>query len=585
MCGILGIRADAVARLRGDVGAALRALAWRGRDGSDVVRVGAYHLGVARLAITDRNAGQPIVDASTGCAVAFNGAVTSARVEFARYGARRRTANDAELPLLRLGADGPAALAPSGGHHAFAVVDPRSDTLWLGRDAMGEKPLYAAIEDGRIVAFASTVAALRMLGFAIELAPREVSCFLRFGVHGTPTSATPGVRIDDDLRGVWRSDATGLREEVQAEAPATGTASLRARLQHAVTRCAEAEVPVGLGLSGGIDSACIAAALAAREEHSREARTRAYQFRAEGEGDAERNVARAVAARCGLELRPVDGGPAILRALPGLTVALGLPVGDPSTLAAHAIARAAAADGVKILLSGEGGDELFLGYHRHAAARWLPARGTPLVPRPRALATTRGARLLRALRAPQPYDELLAVAPPGLAARALAPEFAREVGLPVPPGGGGLSRARLVDREVYLRRDLLPKLDLATLAAGVEGRCPFLDAEVRAAPETRTRRVGKPQLRAAFAAELPAEVFTLRKRGFAVPLDRWWREDTFLADVLTDPRSLQRAHVRPDGVRVLVDAQRRNDVQLGHALYLLVAYELYLRAREGAACA
>lgn len=582
MCGIVGIREDALARLRGDVAAALRALAWRGRDGSEVVRVGAYHLGVARLAITDRSAGQPIVDSATGCAVAFNGAVTSARVEFARYGARRRTANDAELPLLRLGVDGPAGLAPSGGHHAFAVVDPRTDTLWLGRDAMGEKPLYAAIEDGRIVAFASTVAALRSLGFAIELAPRDVSCFLRFGVHGTPTSATPGVRIDDDLRGVWRSDAAGLREEVQADAP-TGTGSLRARLQHAVTRCADAEVRVGLGLSGGIDSACIAAALAARSE--RGAPTRAYQFRADGEGDAERNVARAVAAHCGLELREVDGGPAILRALPGLTQALGLPVGDPSTLAAHALAQAAAADGVKVLLSGEGGDELFLGYHRHAAARWLPARGTPLVPRPRALATTRGARLLRALRAPQPYDELLAVAPPGLAERALTPEFAREVGLPVPPGGGGLARARLVDREVYLRRDLLPKLDLATLAAGVEGRCPFLDAEVRAAPETQTRRVGKPQLRAAFAAELPAEVFTLRKRGFAVPLDRWWREDAFLADVLTDPRSLQRQHLRADGVRALVDAQRRGELQLGHALYLLVAYELYLRTREDAACA
>jgi asparagine synthase (glutamine-hydrolysing) len=190
-----------------------------------------------------------------------------------------------------------------------------------------------------------------------------------------------------------------------------------------------------------------------------------------------------------------------------------------------------------------------------------------------------GARLWRALASPVPYDELLAVAPPAFlrAAVALPP-----AGLPPQPAAlGTLACARARERAIYLRHDLLPKLDVATMAAGVEGRCPFLDPEVLQAPESTTlgpRAVlGKRPLRRGFAAELPPVVRAARKRGFAIPLDRWLREDPFRPDLLRD---LRRAPIDRAGVGRMLDLHRRGRARLGHALYLVAALELYLRDQE-----
>ena len=150
MCGIVGVRRSWLAgKSRFD--AALQALTWRGPDGARALDVGPFSLGVSRLAITDPTAAQPIVDPDTGCAIALNGALTSARDEWPRFAARARTRNDAELLLLRYLADGPSALLAQTGHYAFALVDPRDGSLWLGRDPEGEKPLYIAHDDESVV--------------------------------------------------------------------------------------------------------------------------------------------------------------------------------------------------------------------------------------------------------------------------------------------------------------------------------------------------------------------------------------------------------------------------------------------------
>lgn len=588
MCGILGVR-KSFRPARADAERALDALRWRGPDGARLIEVGGWWLGVARLRISDPAADQPIVCPRTGRAVALNGAITSAAADWERLGDRAQTRNDAELLLLRLEEGGLDAVTDVAGPYAWAIVDPRDDSVLLGRDPMGEKPLFVAFDtDRQVTAFASTASALLALGVGERPADRTVGEFLRFGFchpewpwrNGAPQV----VDLPDPLSRVGRDGLAGTGPRPAASI--AGGGPVADALRAAVARCATAEVPVAVALSGGMDSACIAACLKAAGRT-----VPAYQARAAGDPDDERDRARRVADHLALPFRAVDFDHTVLEALPALTRAVGLPLGDPSVFAVHALAKRAASDGVRVLLSGEGADELMLGYARHRAAAWLPRRGLAWLPSP-ALSTTRLARAWRAIAEPHPYDALLEVAPPGFRRRAFSgmPDVSlcrRALsGSPRLEHEGSLMRAREVDLTEYLRHDLLPKLDAATMAAGVEGRCPFLDPEVLRCRESVTdnlrSRLGKRPLRAAFEGALPPGHFEQRKRGFAVPLDRWWREDAFLSDLLLEQRTLQRPHLRKDGVRWLLDRHRAGRARIGHALYLLVAYEVYLRTLEDA---
>ncbi len=588
MCGILGARRSWL-RTRAAFDRGVDALRWRGPDGCAIVEAGDWWVGVARLAITDPAAPQPIHCPRTGRVAVFNGAVTSSAREWREHGTRAATRNDAELALLRLERGGPAALAATCGGYALAVLEPASDTVWLARDPEGEKPLWAVSHGGALVAFGSSVSALRVLGIDLALSEVELARLLRYGFCTGPSLASADAVLHADLRGVHEAVARRPLRRVVAAAPpeARSPADLRTRVRRAAARCARTEVPIGLCLSGGVDSSCLAAALRDRANDDGGDELRAYQFKAVGADAAERARAVAVARATGATLVPVDGGVEVLDALPRLTALTGLPQGDPSVLAMHATARAAHADGVRVLLSGEGADDQWLGYRRHRAAAWLPRRGMRRAPAAQ-LATGTAARVSRALAAPSPYDALLEVTPPAFARAALAvPSWdAGRLPLPsrLPPA---LDRARHVDRAFYLRFDLLPKCDTATMAAGVEARCPYLDPEVLASPETGTRRaravLGKVALKRAFAGALPAGILEQRKRGFGLPLDRWLRTagGSLITDVLRDARTRQRPHVRAVGLDRMLDLHRAGRARLGHALYLVAAVEFYMRVREG----
>lgn len=517
--------------------------------------------------------------------VAFNGAVTSAAREWAAVGTARVSANDAELALHRFAAGGPEALTATCGPYALAVVDPRDDSVWLARDPEGEKPLFAVTRRGVLIAFASSVSALRALGLDVRLGDEGLAQLLLYGFHLGPQIEGAGLELHGNWRGVLYAPRAAAMAPVESGSPAeaNGVAptQLRARLDAAVTRCATAEVPVGLCLSGGVDSSCMAASLA-RAGRS----VPAYQLRARGAPDEERGRAERVARHTGHELRRVDVGAEVLDALPRLTRCTGLPHGDPSVLALHAVARAARDDGVKVLLSGEGADDQWLGYRRDRAAAWLPARGWSFVPQP-GLRHDTVARFLRALGSPTPFDRLLEATPPRFLAEVVAPGALPEAALPDLIFEPALSRARYAERAFYLRHDLLPKGDTATMAAGVEGRLPFLDPAVLTSAETRSRDarhvLGKVALRRAYAADLPPGILGRPKLGFGLPLDRWLRGDLWLVDVLRDRRTLARPHLRGAGVACVLDWHRAGRANLGHGLYLLAAYEIYLRELEAAA--
>lgn len=595
MCGIVGAR-DSWLRQQGlepraALATALQRLRWRGADGLGLLQAGDWWLGCARLAISEPRSRQPVVQRHGRLVGVLNGAITNAADLWARFrprlAGRSELPNDAWLPLLAVAQDRLDLLALAHGHRAAAVVDTHTDELFVAVDPCGEKPLFA-IDDGGVVAFASTVPALRAFGAA----PPELDLpawFRRGFAALRPATARPAIVPWPRAAAVWRlrrGDGWHQAAIAAAPQPAMDPRGLQPVLQHAVARCSDTARPAALCLSGGIDSSCVAASL-----HAIGRPLPAYQFQAIGAGADERDVARQVAARCGLALQLVDGGPEILDALPALIAAHGLPLGDPSVLALHALARRAAADGVRVLLSGEGADELLLGYRRHRALHWLDRSaaalrlGSRLVPR---WANGVTARLLRAAALPtrsKRYATLQSVVPPAFLAEVLAP-------LPDPlaeeaVATDGASFARAQDLLDYLPHDLLPKLDVATLAAGVEGRCPFLDPEVVgwALQRPAASLLGKRPLCAEFASALPGAVFRQPKRGLALPLDRWWRLDWRWLDVLREARTLQRPWLRPAGVARAIDRHRRGEANLGHGLYLVLAMELHQRAEEQRSCA
>jgi asparagine synthase (glutamine-hydrolysing) len=434
MCGIVGARHDWLLRQGLDPDAAMRAavdaLAWRGPDGRAVVQAGPWWLGCARLAITQPNSSQPVVRRGGRFAAVLNGAITNARALWSELlpRAERRPAppNDAWLPLLAVANRRGESLAALRGHHAFAVVDVATGELVFGQDRWAEKPLCCFVEriDGRptLVAFASTAPALGCLGIPLEHSARRLSEWFRYGWSAARPHRFDARRSLTTVpqRGVpLTTGGTAFAwcapwQPAAATPNVSATADLRRCLTDSVARCLDTTVPVALSLSGGIDSSCLALAL---RDLGRA--LPAYQFRAAGAPAAERSAARAAAQRAGLLLIAVDGGPEVLDALPHLTQVAGQPLGDPSLLAVHAVARRAAADGVRVMLGGEGADELLLGYRRYRVLARLPR--LPALARfaPRwSMASV--ARLMRAVVADDPAAALLAVTPPAFADAVLA---------------------------------------------------------------------------------------------------------------------------------------------------------------------
>lgn len=496
MCGIAGVLNGE--RLAADL---IAALAHRGPDGIRTESLPGANLAHARLSIIDLEGGwQPLHAA--GSVVVGNGEIYN-YLELAEdhgLGPLLATGSDFE-PLLHLYArEGPDAFRRLRGMYAFCLVGGDGRT-WLVRDPFGIKPLYLLERDGAVI-FASepraflaaglidpvmdASAAEDLLGLSYTTGEATIFPALRRMAPGEILEVTPAGLVPHPGRPCLPARAPRREGDESALVD-----RLDAVLQESVRVHQRSDVPYGLFLSGGVDSAAIAALMARLSDRPVTAFT--CGFDAEGAAD-ERGQAERVARALNLDWREVRFDETeFWRLLPRVALALDDPTADYAALPTYRLAEAAR-DSLRVVLTGEGGDELFGGYGRYRRAlRPALLGGRPAEPRP-------------------DHPEVLA--------------RWREAGRP-PRGLSPLQSAQWSDVATWLPNDLLIKLDRCLMANGLEGRTPFLDPEVADFAFTlpdrfKVRgRFGKYLLRSWLARTCPAAAPWARKQGFTVPVEAW----------------------------------------------------------------
>jgi asparagine synthase (glutamine-hydrolysing) len=598
MCGIVGSVGCLPGAPVDPVGAALRALERRGPDGGGRAegRLGAHGvvLGARRLALLDPTGGRQPFRRPSGALLIFNGEIynhDALRKRLAERGETFRSEGDGEVLAALLERDGVDGLAHIEGSYAFAFLAADGDALLLGRDPAGVRPLvYARTPDGLL--FASTLDALRAAGVPVKADRQAIVDVLRDGVvHATRTALAgvarvpPGVvlRFGDSLRPSSHLVPRAQRAEAR-EAPELP--DVLQALRAAVRDRLQVERPAGVLLSGGIDSALIAAIAA--EVRPVPAFTLAYPTMDRvDEGDR----ARRTASRLGLEHVLVSCPEDPTQWVLGTAAAFDEPFADASAVPTWGLARAVGRD-VRVALSGTGGDEVFGGYRRY----WLLGAGPWLRQVPRFLRETvsrvlerripSGARLLRAADDPEGlYRGLLRLQPLDEVRSVLGP-LLEGVAEPAPRAGPADAWAAMAeDLTRYLPDDLLVKEDRAFMAHSVEGRYPYLDGRVRRAARDLELHGGagrarqKHVLRAYVREAVDPELARVAKHGFAFPVDELYRTTLrgLAEDCLIGRRARERGFIAPAGARRLLRDHWHGARDVGQTLHALVMLELWAR--------
>lgn len=623
MCGIAGwLGAESVDDGASIAHAMAAALAHRGPDGSGVapIALGSKawgYLAHSRLAVLDLTdaADQPMCCSDGGPALVFNGEIYNfgalAR-ELEASGAQLRSTGDTEVVLRAYERWGPAFVDRLDGMFAVAVWDPQRSRLLLARDRTGKKPLFWTLDDGRLT-FASEVKGLAAVPWVRLEADRErLPEFLTFGCVGAPRTfyrsvyqVPPGTMLLFDptdgriTENRWWSP---MHDEPRRLVDDVFQSELRSALDAAVARRMVADVPVGALLSGGIDSSLITALMVRHAPGA--VRTFSAGLIDEPTFD-ERSQARTVAEHLGTdhtEFAVRTDAAALLDRLVWLHDG---PFADSSAIPTYLVCKAARSE-VTVVLTGDGGDEVFGGYERFAAA----ALSRLLDPASAAVAQTvlgcfpRGngsyhdfrVRIERFLSAakdplPQRYLRWVSVFPPE---RVCALTGVEHDGNPLLARIEEARGAPDVDRILYgnfctyLPDDLHVKVDRTSMAHGLEARSPLLDTAVieLLAPVRARDKVGfrhpKPILRRAFGPIVPGEVWRRRKHGFGVPMDVWFdgQLGTVYGDeVLARDGRLSEWIAGPE-LRGLLDAHRSGG-RHGPELWTLLTLERWLRMLDG----
>lgn len=623
MCGIAG-RINLFSHRpvnAGAIGAMCALLQHRGPDDQGVWVEEFAGLGHRRLSIIDLSPGghQPMRSASGRYWIAFNGEIYNyqdLRRTLEQLGIRFRSSSDTEVLLEAFEIYGPACLDRLRGMFAFAIWDTRDRQLFMARDRAGKKPLYYR-SDADGIAFASEPKAF----FAEPtFEPRAnlpaLAAFLSLQYVPSPQSAFDGVCVLPPAhylvatdRGVnvhryWQlayEPKSALGEEEAEE-------QLLATMKEAVRLRMISDVPLGAFLSGGVDSSVVVALMCELGGHRGSVKTFSIGF--EEQGFNELPYARMVAQRYGTEHHEFVVTARIHDLLPTLVRQYDEPFGDSSAVPTWYLSKLTR-DHVTVALNGDGGDENLAGYDRYfvnarnAAYARLPILvrkaiasvldGLPAVSDNRAAALKRWTQVWGLPEAERAAVSRMIISP-GWKAILCTPEFLTAAGddaairhLARAYSGAAatseLDKLLAMDFDTYLPGALLPKVDIATMAFGLEGRSPLLDQEVlefcaRLPVDLKRRGAdGKWLLKRIARRLVPAASVDRPKKGFSMPLARWFRKDlkALVFDTLLDETAHTRGLLHQPAVRRFIEQHESGTRDWHEPIWLMLMMELWCR--------
>jgi asparagine synthase (glutamine-hydrolysing) len=628
MCGICGIalssRSGAEVQ-RSTLERMRDVMTHRGPDGAGSFIDGRIGLGHRRLSIVDPNAGQqPMTGADGAVQIVYNGEVYNHPEIMRRFqgaGLTYRTHCDTESVLHvyeQQGFDTPKALR---GMFAFAIWDRRRETLFLARDRFGVKPLYYAVTPDGSLYFGSEIKSILATGaFPAELDQAALPEYLSsHSTFGTGTMFAGIRRLEPGHTLTWRDgeisiqrywDLSFAHEGEDRRSDDAIVAEYAERFRESVRMRLMSDVPLGAFLSGGIDSAAITAVMA--DLMNEPVRTFSVAF---AERDAnELEYARIVAKRFKTEHREVVVSPAeFFDALPRMIWQEDEPIAHPSSIPLYFVSKLAA-EHVKVVLTGEGSDEVLGGYNRYRATMYNMRFGATwerlMFGGGRSIVRDAIGSLPKSSRVRQKLSRTFLTLPADITSLYLdnfavfgrqrlhelwSSRTRRELGTLSPYANAErwfaasdastlLNKLLYVDTKTYLH-ELLMKQDQMSMAASIESRVPFLDHELvefaARMPERMKVRgmTTKYVLRKAMSGVLPPEILTRRKMGFPVPIGAWLRGPYryVLDDLVLGERALGRGIFDEAALRRLVVSHVSGEANHAERLWALINLELWQR--------
>jgi asparagine synthase (glutamine-hydrolysing) len=617
MCGIAGfVESPSVrAPFRADerhalVDAMCEAIRHRGPDDQGVWSDDGVAIGMRRLSIIDLAGGhQPIRNEDGTVWIVFNGEIYNfreLRAVLEQAGHRFYTSTDTEAIVHAYEQWGTAAIGRLRGMFALAIWDTRANTLLLARDRVGIKPLHYAELGGRLYFGSEIKSILRAPGLTRELDADALDHYLSFLYTPRDRSIFTGVmKLPPGHVLIWREGRSLVERywEVPADEPFRGSeqdaaSALRAVLADAVRSHLVSDVPLGAFLSGGIDSSVVVGLMA----ETAGTRVKTFSIGFDEPAFDELEHARRVADHFGTDHHEFVVKPDAIRMLDDLIAHFDEPFADSSAIPTWYVSEMARRH-VTVVLSGDGGDELFGGYDRylpHPRVVAFDRYGPKALRRVAALAAARlphGSRGKNFLRhvgrdAQGRYVDAIRLFSVDEKPDLLSPDVQRQLTGPDPehllvrhfgrfaalPWASQMMR---VDTETYLPEDVLTKVDRMSMAHSIESRVPLLDNEVvsfaSTLPATLKIKDGRRKhiLKEVAATLLPREIIERRKQGFGVPIGVWFRGQLreLFADTLLSQRALQRGYFQPGFVRLLVDEHLAGKRDHTLRLWQLVIFE------------
>ncbi|MBN1559671.1 asparagine synthase (glutamine-hydrolyzing) [candidate division KSB1 bacterium] len=612
MCGIYGFTTAGKNESRALLDRMGEVLFHRGPDGCGAYIDDHMALGHRRLSIIDLNSGaQPMEDWLGRYVVSFNGEIYNfqeLRAQLKSAGFRFRTRSDTEVILAAYAIYGEECVRHFQGMFAFALWDKKERTLMLGRDRVGKKPLYYYHKGDQFV-FASEIKAILAMGaIARDWDAEALNEYLTFGYIHAPMTIFKNIRQVGEAhilvykdnqcqeRQYWTLPEPGSDGQTEEES----VANLEILLQKAVDSRLISDVPLGAFLSGGIDSSAVVAMMARSSAH---VNTFTIDFAEKTFSELE--DARSVSRHCATNHKILQVSTDSVAVLPQIAWHFDEPFADSSAIPTYYVSKMAR-EHVTVILSGDGGDELFAGYRNYFNRdKYELFFALPYGLRKNIAGAVAG---LLPIQAPMrnmlkyiasvPQDEGQG-APgfyPYIKEDILDPHMLHEFRASDPmrsrrdlvmqyKNHDKLTRMQLIDLQYYLPGDILVKVDRMSMANSLETRAPLLDYRLIEFATTlpvdykMKDGVSKHILKQVLKKYVPEHILKKSKQGFAIPVGKWFKSslNSYVKEMLLDDRSKARGIFKPAVVENVLDLHTKGRRDFGEWIYMLLMLELWFQ--------